>query len=146
MINIDERRLAAEDVMRAVMTGEIGSIANRFYPGAQVLQRSNAGATDAPWFERMEGEFLLAGEEETTAFLQELLKRASYLSYEVRGLVCEDDEAASRCDWSRRDEDTGTIVTGTTMYWFTFSSDNRIKTLETLGAIHSVLPRRKGMV
>ncbi|MDY8107873.1 nuclear transport factor 2 family protein [Fulvimarina sp. 2208YS6-2-32] len=143
MTNLDQKRHVVEDVMRAVMTGETGSIAKRFYPGAQVLQRSNAGATDAPWFERMEGEFFLAGEEETGAFLQELLKRASYLSYEIRGLICEDDEAASRCDWSRRDDDTGTLVTGTTMYWFTFSSDNRIKSLETLGAIHSVLPRRR---
>ncbi|MER0237734.1 nuclear transport factor 2 family protein [Fulvimarina sp. MAC8] len=143
MADLNERRRAAEDVMRAVMTGEIGSIARRFYPGAVFLQRSNAGVIDAPWFERMEGEFHLAGEEETSAFLQELMKRASYMSYETRGLVCEDDEAASRCDWSRRDENTKTIVTGTTMYWFSFASDDRIKSLETVSAIHSVLPRRK---
>ncbi|RFC65417.1 nuclear transport factor 2 family protein [Fulvimarina endophytica] len=143
MADQQERRRAANEVMRAVMTGRVGSIANRFHPGAVFQQRTNAGATDAPWFERMEGEFHLSGEAETQAFLGELLKRSSYLSYEIRGLILEADDAASRCDWSRRDEDTGTIVTGTTMYWFSFAGDDRIRSVETLGAIHSVLPRRK---
>ncbi|MCB8839566.1 nuclear transport factor 2 family protein [Aurantimonas sp. VKM B-3413] len=125
------------------MSGTVGSIARHFLPGAVISQRSNAALSDEPWFGRMEGEFRLAGEAEARAFFEELLKRTSYISYELRGIVCEFDEAASRCDWTRRDEESGTLITGTTMYWFGFSSDDRIRTIESIGSIHSVIPSRR---
>jgi len=127
MADTDAKRAVVEEVMEAVMAGSGGTIARHFAPGAKVSQRSNAEQSDMPWFGRMEGEF----------------ERTTYLSYELRGLVCEMDEAASRCDWSRRDDKTGTLITGTTMYWFTFTSDNRIRSIETIGSIHSVIPSRK---
>ena len=143
MTDSGARRQVVEAVMDAVMSGSPGNIARHFAPGAVFSQRSNAAMADAPWFGRMEGEFRLQGEEEATAFLQELMKRTNYISYEPRGIVCELDEAASRCDWTRRDEKTGTLITGTTMYWFAFTSDERIRSIETIGSIHSVIPLRK---
>ncbi|WP_206452846.1 nuclear transport factor 2 family protein [Aurantimonas marina] len=143
MADSDAKRAVVEEVMEAVMAGAAGSIARHFAPGATISQRSNAEQSDTPWFGRMEGEFRLHGHEQARAFFDEMLKRTSYISYELRGLVCEMDEAASRCDWSRRDEKTGTLITGTTMYWFAFTSDNRIRSIETIGSIHSVIPSRK---
>ena len=143
MANQEARRDAVEEVMTAVMSGKIGAIARHFYPGAVVSQRSNAALSGEPWFERMEGEFQLRGEGETRAFIEELLKRSSYLTFELRGVICEGGEAASRCDWSRRDDNSGALLTGTTMYWFGFTGDDRIRTLETLGAIHSVIPMKR---
>jgi|GEM_PF-2628127 len=143
MADTDAKRAVVEEVMEAVMAGSGGTIARHFAPGAKVSQRSNAEQSDMPWFGRMEGEFELQGEEQARAFFDEMFKRTTYLSYELRGLVCEMDEAASRCDWSRRDDKTGTLITGTTMYWFTFTSDNRIRSIETIGSIHSVIPSRK---
>ncbi len=143
MADTDAKRAVVEEVMEAVMAGAGGTIARHFAPGAKVSQRSNAEQSDMPWFGRMEGEFELQGEEQARAFFDEMFKRTTYLSYELRGLVCELDEAASRCDWSRRDDKTGTLITGTTMYWFTFTSDDRIRSIETIGSIHSVIPSRK---
>ena len=136
----DCKREMVKDVMDAVMSGKVGSIARHLAPSAVFSNRSNAGIIDAPWFGRMEGEFKLTGEEEAKAFLGELLKRASYISYEDRGVVVEDDQAACLCDWTRRDERNGSLVTGTTMYWFVFNSDLRIRSIETIGSIHSVIP------
>ena len=118
----------------------VGSVARHFAPGAVFSNRSNAGIIDAPWFDRLEGEFRLSGEDEAKSFLSELMKRATYISYEERGAIVEDDQAACRCDWTRRDERNGSLVTGTTMYWFTFTSDVRIRSIETIGSIHSVIP------
>ncbi|EAS50680.1 hypothetical protein SI859A1_00803 [Aurantimonas manganoxydans SI85-9A1] len=143
MVDTAVTRRIVEEVMEAVMAGAAGSIARHFVPGAMVSQRSNAAMSDAPWFGRMEGEFRLQGEEEARAFFDEMLKRTTYISYDLRGIVCEDDNAASRCDWTRRDEKTGTLITGTTMYWFAFTSDARIRSIETIGSIHSVIPLRK---
>lgn len=136
----EARRAIVEEVMDAVMSGTAGTIARHFAPGATVSQRSNAALSDAPWFGRMEGEFQLPGEDEAKAFFEELLKRSAYISYELRGLVCEDDDAASLCDWTRRDETNGTLITGSTMYWFSFNGDDRIRLIETIGSIQSVLP------
>ena len=102
--------------------------------------RSNAGVIDAPWFDRLEGDFRLAGEEEARSFLSELMRRAKYISFEERGLIIEEDSAASIYNWTRRDERDGTLVTGTTMYWFTFTTDMRIRYVETISSIHSVFP------
>ncbi|MEF2552756.1 nuclear transport factor 2 family protein [Aurantimonas sp. A2-1-M11] len=143
MVDKAATRRIVEEVMEAVMAGTAGSIALHFAPGAMVSQRSNAAMSDSPWFGRMEGEFRLQGENETRAFFDEMLKRTTYISYEMRGIVCEDDNAASRCDWTRRDEKTGTLITGSTMYWFGFTSDGRIRSIETIGSIHSVIPLRK---
>jgi hypothetical protein len=137
---VELRRSILRDVMDSVMSGTMGSIARHFAPGAVFSNRSNAGIIDAPWFDRMEGEFRLSGEDEAKAFLNELMKRATYISYEERGAIVEDDQAACRCDWTRRDERNGSLVTGTTMYWFTFTSDVRIRSIETIGSIHSVIP------
>ncbi|MEX6508589.1 nuclear transport factor 2 family protein [Jiella sp. M17.18] len=143
MVDQERKRAVVEDVMEAVMSGTVGSISRHFIPGAVISQRSNAALSDEPWFGRMEGQFRLAGEAETKAFFDELLKRTSYISYELRGIVCEFDEAASRCDWTRLDEASGTLITGTTMYWFSFSSDDRIRAIESIGSIHSVIASRK---
>ncbi|WP_156381460.1 nuclear transport factor 2 family protein [Aurantimonas sp. Leaf443] len=142
MSDTDAKRLVVEEVMEAVMAGRQGAIARHFGPGAVFNQRMNAG-TDAPWYGRLEGEFRLHGEEEAKAFLDELIRRTSYISYEQRGILVEDDCAASRCNWTRLDEKTGTLITGTTMYWFAFTSDDRIRSIETIGSIHSVIPSRR---
>ena len=139
-MDAQKRRAVVREVMNAVMSGTPGSIARHFAPGAVFSNKSNAGIIDAPWFDRMEGEYRLHGEEEAKSFLAALLKRATYISYEPRGTVIEGDEAASRCDWTRRDETNGSLVTGTTMYWFDFTSDGRIRSIETIGSIHSVIP------
>jgi hypothetical protein len=128
--------------MDAVMSGATGSIARHFAPGAIFSNKNNAGIFDAPWFDRMEGEYRLNGEEEAKSFLNELLKRASYISYKPRGTIVEDENAASRCDWTRQDEN-GSLVTGTTMYWFGFTSDGRIRSIETIASIHSVISARR---
>lgn len=138
----DAKRDVLKEVMDAVMSGTVGSVARHFAPGAVFSSRSNAGIIDAPWFDRMEGEFRLAGEDEARSFLAELMRRATYISYEPRGTIVEHDEASSRCDWTRRDERNGSLVTGTTIYWFTFTSDLRIRSIETIGAIHSVIPAK----
>lgn len=131
-----------KEVMDAVMSGSVGSVARHFAPGAVFSSRSNAAMIDAPWFDRLEGDFRLGGEEDAKAFLTELLRRATYISYEHRGTVIEQDEAASRCDWTRRDERNGSLITGTTMYWFSFTSDIRLRGIETIGSIHSIIPAR----
>ncbi|BDA83508.1 hypothetical protein Sa4125_10500 [Aureimonas sp. SA4125] len=136
----DVRREIVKDVMDAVMSGKVASIARHLAPSAVFSSRSNAGIIDAPWFGRMEGEFRLTGEEEAKAFLGEMLRRASYISYEERGIIVEDDQAACLCDWTRRDERNGSLVTGTTMYWFVFNSSLQIRSIETIGSIHSVIP------
>ena len=136
----DCKREIVKSIMNAVMSGTVGSIAGHLAPSAVFSNRSNAGIIDAPWFGRMEGEFKLNGEPEAKAFLGELLKRASYISYEDRGVVVEDDQAACICDWTRRDERNGSLVTGTTMYWFVFNSNLQIRSIETIGSIHSVIP------
>lgn len=136
----DRKRAILKEVMDAIMSGRTGNISRHFSQGAQFVNRSNAGMLDAPWFDRMEGEFRLNGEEEARSFLNELLKRATYISYEPRGIVVEDDSAASRCDWTKRDEQNGSLVMGTTMYWWRFSSDDRIRAIESIGTIHSVIP------
>jgi hypothetical protein len=137
------KRAVIKEIMDAVMSGASGTIARHFAPGAVFSNRNNAGIIDAPWFDRMEGEFRLSGEAEAKSFLNELLRRATYISYEPRGIVIEGDEGASRCDWTRRDETNGSLVTGTTMYWFAFTSDGRIRSIETIGSIHSVIPARR---
>jgi hypothetical protein len=136
----DTKREMVKDVMHAVMSGTVGSIARYLAPSAIFSNRSNAGIIDAPWFGRMEGEFRLTGEEEAKAFLGEMLKRANYISYEERGVIVEDEQAACLCNWTRRDERNGSLVTGTTMYWFVFNSDLKIRSIETIGSIHSVIP------
>ena len=136
------KRMVVKDVMDAVMSGAAGSVAQHFAPGAIFSNKNNAGVIDAPWFDRMEGEYRLSGEEEAKSFLNELLRRASYISYKPRGTVVEQDEAASRCDWTRQD-DSGSLVTGTTMYWFGFTSDGRIRSIETIASIHSVISARR---
>ena len=138
----DTKRAVLKEVMDAVMAGTVGNITRHFAPGAVFSSRSNAGIIDAPWFDRMEGEFRLNGEEEAKSFLSELLRRATYISYEERGTIVEGEEAASRCNWTRRDERNGSLVTGTTMYWFTFTSDLRLRGIETIVSIHSVIPSR----
>ena len=144
----DGKRAIVREVMEAVMAPDRASfgavsITRHFAPGAVISQRSNAAMADAPWFDRFEGEFRLHGEVEARAFFEEMLKRTSYISYEPRGIVCDEDAAASRCDWTRRDEKTGTLITGTTMYWFSFTSDDRIRAIESIGSIHSVIPSRR---
>ena len=136
----ERMRIVLKEVMDAVMSGTVGNITRHFAPGAVFSSRSNAGIIDAPWFDRMEGEFRLNGEEEAKSFLSELLRRSTFISYEERGIVVEGEEAASRCNWTRRDERNGSLVTGTTMYWFTFTSDTRIRGIETIVSIHSVIP------
>ena len=136
------KRMVVKDIMDAVMSGAAGSVAQHFAPGAIFSNKNNAGVIDAPWFDRMEGEYRLSGEEEAKSFLNELLRRASYISYKPRGTVVEQDEAASRCDWTRQD-DSGSLVTGTTMYWFGFTSDGRIRSIETIASIHSVISARR---
>ncbi|WP_427024164.1 nuclear transport factor 2 family protein [Aureimonas ureilytica] len=136
------KRIVVKEIMDAVMSGSSGSIARHFAPGAIFSNKNNAGVIDAPWFDRMEGEYRLAGEEEAKSFLNELLRRASYISYKPRGTIVEDDDAASRCDWTRQDEN-GSLVTGTTMYWFGFTSDGRIRSIETIASIHSVISARR---
>lgn len=138
----ERQRAIVKDVMDAVMSGTMGSVARHFAPGAVFTNRSNAGIIDAPWFDRMEGEFRLGGEDEAKSFLSELMRRATYISYAERGIIVEQDEAASRCDWTRRDDRNGSLVTGTTMYWFAFTSDCRIRSIETIGSIHSVIPAK----
>ncbi|WP_102961180.1 nuclear transport factor 2 family protein [Mangrovicella endophytica] len=138
----DRRRNLLIEVLDAMMSGNPGKITSYFAPGAVISTRSNAGIIDAPWFDRMEGEFRLQGEEEAKSFLSELLRRATYISYELRGIVVEQDDAASRCNWTRRDERNGSLVTGTTMYWFSFTTDGRIRSIETIGSIHSVIPAK----
>ncbi|MET0597682.1 MAG: nuclear transport factor 2 family protein [Mesorhizobium sp.] len=137
------RRAVVKEIMDAVMSGTSGTIARYFAPGAVFSNKNNAGIIDAAWFDRMEGEYRLNGEEEAKAFLNELLKRATYISYKPRGTIVEGDEAASRCDWTREDEQNGSLVTGTTMYWFGFTSDGRIRSIETIGSIHSVIAARR---
>lgn len=136
------KRIVVKEIMDAVMSGSSGSIARHFAPGAVFSNKNNAGIFDAPWFDRMEGEYRLHGEEEAKSFLNELLKRASYISYKPRGTIVEDENAASRCDWTRQDEN-GSLVTGTTMYWFGFTSDGRIRSIETIASIHSVISARR---
>lgn len=136
----DAMRAVLKDVMDAVMSGRMGSVSRHFAPGSVFSSRSNAGIIDAPWFDRLEGEFRLNGEEEAKSFLSELLRRATYISYEERGIIVEGEEGASRCNWTRRDERNGSLVTGTTMYWFTFTSDSRIRGIEAIVSIHSVIP------
>ncbi|WP_062217587.1 nuclear transport factor 2 family protein [Aureimonas sp. D3] len=136
------KRMVVKEIMDAVMSGAAGSVAQHFAPGAIFSNKNNAGVIDAPWFDRMEGEYKLTGEDEAKSFLNELLRRASYISYKARGTVVEDDEAASRCDWTRQD-DSGSLVTGTTMYWFGFTSDGRIRSIETIASIHSVISARR---
>lgn len=138
----DGMRAVLKEVMDAVMSGTVGSVSRHFAPGAVFSSRSNAGIIDAPWFDRMEGDFRLSGEEEAKSFLTELLRRTTYISYAERGTIVEGEEAASRCDWTRRDERNGSLVTGTTMYWFTFTSDARIRGIETIVSIHSVIPSK----
>ena len=104
------------------------------------MNRNNAGTVDVSWFDRMEGDFRLASEAEARAFLEEVMRRATFISYEDRGLIVEEDDAAGRYNWTRRDERSGSILTGTTVYWFSFTSDFRIRSVETIGYIHSVLP------
>lgn len=144
---IDDRpeHAVIREVMEAVMSSKQGAIARHFAPGAVFSNRSNAGMIDAPWFDRLEGEYRLAGEEEARAFLSELLRRAKYISYDLRGILVDGDAAASRCDWTRQDEADGSLVTGTTMYWFTFTSDRRIRSIETVASVHSVIPARREM-
>ncbi|ALN74255.1 MULTISPECIES: hypothetical protein [unclassified Aureimonas] len=136
------KRIVVKEIMDAVMSGSSGSISRHFAPGAIFSNKNNAGIFDAPWFDRMEGEYRLNGEEEAKSFLNELLKRASYISYKPRGTIVEDENAASRCDWTRQDEN-GSLVTGTTMYWFGFTSDGRIRSIETIASIHSVISARR---
>ncbi|WP_062230959.1 hypothetical protein [Aureimonas sp. N4] len=136
------KRMVVKDIMDAVMSGAAGSVAQHFAPGAIFSNKNNAGVIDAPWFDRMEGEYKLTGEDEAKSFLNELLRRASYISYKPRGTVVEQDEAASRCDWTRQD-DSGSLVMGTTMYWFGFTSDGRIRSIETIASIHSVISARR---
>ncbi|WAJ30546.1 nuclear transport factor 2 family protein [Antarcticirhabdus aurantiaca] len=140
----DRMREVVSEVMDAVMSGKGTAIAAHLAPGALFTNRSNAGAFDAPWFDRLEGEYRLAGPEEVKSFMAELMQKATYLSYEQRGILVEDGEAASRCDWTRLYEKDGTVVTGTTMYWFAFTSDFRIRSIESIGSIHSVIPSRRG--
>lgn len=140
---IQYRRAVVRNVIDAVMAGPSASVSRYFAPGAIFANRSNAGIIDAPWFDRLEGEYRLNGEDEAKSFLAELMRRASYISYEPRGLVVEDDEAAARCDWTRQNTTDGSLVTGTTMYWFAFTSDGRIRSIETMGSIHSVIPARR---
>jgi len=137
------KRAVIKEIMDAVMSGASGSIARHLAPGAIFSNKSNAGIIDAPWFSRMEGEYRLQGEDEAKAFLNELLRRATYISYKPRGTLIEDDEAASRCDWTRQDESNGSLVTGTTMYWFGFTSDGRIRSIESIASIHSVIPAQR---
>jgi hypothetical protein len=139
----ERKRAVLREVLGALMSGRMGVVSRHFAPGLVFSNRSNAGVIDAPWFDRLEGDFKLAGEDEARAFLAELMKRAKYISYEERGLVIEDDTAASLYNWTRRDERDGTFVTGTTMYWFTFTSDARIRTVETISSIHSVIPAER---
>ncbi|MCW4116217.1 nuclear transport factor 2 family protein [Aurantimonas sp. MSK8Z-1] len=138
--DLGKRRSVLREVMDAVMSGKPGNVARHFAPGAVVSSRSNAGSFDAPWFERLEGEFRLGGEPEAKAFLSELMRRATFISYTLRGIIIEDDQGASRCDWTKRDERDGSLVIGTTMYWFAFTSDDRIRSIESIGSIHSVIP------
>ncbi|WP_062206218.1 nuclear transport factor 2 family protein [Aureimonas sp. AU12] len=138
-----KRRAVVKEIMDAVMSGSSGTIARYFAPGAVFSNKNNAGIIDAPWFDRMEGEYRLNGEEEAKSFLNALLKRATYISYKPRGTIVEGDDAASRCDWTRQDESNGSLVTGTTMYWFGFTSDGRIRSIETIGSIHSVIAARR---
>ena len=131
------------EVMEAVMSGTPGQIAKLFAPGAVFSNRSNAGMIDAPWFDRLEGEYRFAGQDEAKAFLAELMRRTRYIAYESRGILVDGDAAASRCDWTRQDESDGSLITGTTMYWFSFTSDGRIRSVETVGSVHSVIPARR---
>ncbi|MEF2072878.1 nuclear transport factor 2 family protein [Consotaella aegiceratis] len=135
-----KKRAILKEVLDAVLAGKGMSLSRHFAPGAVFTSRSNASLIDAPWFARMEGEYRFSGEEEAKSFLDELLRRANYISYELRGSIIEQDEAASRCDWTKRDERDGSLVTGTTMWWFTFTSDCRIRSIESIGSIHSVVP------
>ena len=109
---------------------------------AVAVEAYKAGAkfVDVSWFDGMEGDFRLASEAEARAFLEEVMRRATFISYEDRGLIVEEDDAAGRYNWTRRDERSGSILTGTTVYWFSFTSDFRIRSVETIGYIHSVLP------
>lgn len=138
-----QEHAVVREVMEAVLSGKPGDVARHFAPGAVFSNRSNAGIIDAPWFDRMEGEYRLAGQDEAKAFVSELLKRASYISFEPRGVIVDGDSAASRCDWTRQDERDGSLVTGTTMYWFSFTSDARIRAIESIGSVHSVIPARR---
>jgi hypothetical protein len=136
----ERKRAILREVLGALMTGKMGVVSRHFAPGLVFSNRSNAGVIDAPWFGRLEGDFRLAGEEEARSFLSELMRRAKYISFEERGLIIEEDSAASIYNWTRRDDRDGTLVTGTTMYWFTFTTDARIRTVETISSIHSVFP------
>ena len=139
----DRKRAVLREVLGALMSGKMGVASRHFAPGLVFSNRSNAGVIDAPWFDRLEGDFRLSGEEEARAFLGEFMRRAKYISYEERGLVIEEDSAASLYNWTRRDERDGTLVTGTTMYWFNFTSDARIRYVETISSIHSVFPMKE---
>ncbi len=142
---VDDRREHAvvREVMDAVMSGTPGELARHFAPGAVFTNRSNVGMIDAPWFDRLEGEYRLAGEDEARAFLAELFRRARYIAYELRGIIVDGDAAAARCDWTRQDADDGSLITGTAMYWFAFTTDGRIRSLETVASVHSVIPARR---
>ncbi|GGD95182.1 hypothetical protein GCM10011390_12400 [Aureimonas endophytica] len=144
--NADRKRIVLREVLDALMSGRIGVVSRHFAPGLVFSNRSNAGVIDAPWFDRLEGDFRLAGEVEARSFLSELMRRAKYISYEERGLVVEEESAATLYNWTRRDERNGTLVTGTTMCWFVFTSDSRIRSVETISSIHSVFPAKVGEV
>ncbi|SKA12236.1 nuclear transport factor 2 family protein [Consotaella salsifontis] len=134
------KREILKEVLDAVLGGKASSLARHFAPGAVFTNRSNASLNDAPWFARLEGDFRFPSEDDAKSFLDELLRRASYISYELRGTIIEEDQGASRCDWTKRDERDGSLITGTTMWWFSFTSDNRIRAVESIGSIHSVVP------
>lgn len=136
----EHKRSVLREVLDALMSGKMGVVSRHFAPGLVFSNRSNAGIIDAPWFDRLEGDFRLAGEDEARTFLSELMRRAKYISYEERGLVIEHDAGASLYNWTRRDDRDGTLVTGTTMYWVNFTSDVRIRYVETISSIHSVFP------
>ncbi|WP_152048059.1 nuclear transport factor 2 family protein [Aureimonas psammosilenae] len=139
----ERKRAVLREVLEALMSGKLGVVSRHFAPGVMFSNRSNAGVIDGPWFGRLEGDFRLAGEAETRSFLNELMQKAKYISYEERGLVIEQDSAASLCNWMRRNEKDGTLVSGTTMWWFFFTSDSRIRYVESISSIHSVLPARE---
>ena len=138
----ERKRAVLREVVGALMTGKMGVVSRHFAPGLVFSNRSNAGVIDAPWFDRLEGDFRLSGENEARAFLTELMNRAKYISFEERGVVIEEDAAAALYNWTRRDERDGTLLTGTTMYWFSFTTDARIRAVETISSIHSVFPVR----
>jgi hypothetical protein len=140
---VDRKRAVLREVLGALMTGKVGVVSRHFAPGLVFSNRSNAGVIDAPWFDRLEGDFSLTGEAEARSFLVELMRRAKYIDHEERGVVIEGDSAASLYNWTRRNDKDGTLVTGTTMYWLTFTSDDRIRYVETISSIHSIFPAKE---